>query len=479
MPLPRTGRPADEVRRDLDSLAHDDLRFKEGRAFGLTFNPDHDVQALAEEAYLGFISKNGLDFTQFPSLLRLETDITTMVKHQLGLEGDAGCGSFTSGGTESILLAVKTARDRFREQNPHVERPRMLIPVSAHAAFWKAAHYLDVDFQTLPVETERFTVRPETVEAAIDERTFFIVGSSPNYTYGTIDPIAQLGEIAEKHDIWLHSDACMGGMLLPYFAEAGRDIPAWDFSVPGVRSISCDLHKYGYALKGASVVVYRDRSLRSHQWFVGGDWMGYPLVNATVQSTKSGGALAAAWTTLNTLGDDGYRDLARQHMEITDALVEGIDAVDGVRMSCRPDYCIFAFTTEPGKCLFDLADRLKERGWYVQPILRQGELEACIHMTVSFRNFARIDEFLSDLKETTAAAKKNSIPLVLRPVIKGLAAMDPDRLTEERVVKLMNSFGVDGAITPGSPMALINAAMNDLSPAMRNKLLRIFSNRLF
>ena len=280
-------RSIDEVLGELREIAARDGEWGFGRAFTYVFDGP-DLSDLTVEAMRLFSGSNGLDPTAFPSFLRFENDLMAFARSILNGDEQA-VGSATSGGTESIILATKAARDSLRAGG--VEgRLNVVLPITGHAAFHKAAAYLDLDIRPTAVD-EGFRAIPEAVDEAIDERTALVVASAPSYAHGVVDPIAEIGRVAKKTGRWLHVDACVGGMVLPFLDDA----PDFDFSIETVDSISMDLHKYGYTPKGASLVLYRDAERRSHQFFATASWTGYPVANPTIQSTRSGASLAAAW----------------------------------------------------------------------------------------------------------------------------------------------------------------------------------------
>ena len=373
---------------------------------------------------------------------------------------------------------MKSARDFARQHKPHISNPEIILPITAHAAHWKGCHCLNIKPVRVAVNEDDFRVDIEKTKNAITENTIAIVGSAPSYTYGVIDDIEKLGELALKNDIWLHVDACMGGFMLPFYREAGADIPPFDLSVPGVCSISADLHKYGYCPKGASIVVYKDREHRSHQWFIGGQWLGYPMVNSTIQSSKSGGSLAAAWAVINYFGRDGYRDLAEQHILATRQLVEGMRKIDGISIPVDPDFCILGFST-PGKSIFKVADLMKERGWFVQPVLGHDPFEACLHITISYQNFDQTDAFLSDLKDCVQVADKVEFDPMMSQMLDGLREMPAESISPEFIKMALQGFGLKDGELPAGGMAEINEALNQLPYEFRNLLLKYFVNEVF
>ncbi|MBW1887159.1 MAG: aspartate aminotransferase family protein, partial [Deltaproteobacteria bacterium] len=264
MKIPQKGIPREEIFQKLEELRSNDLDWRSGRAFGYVFDAGAEAMEVGKQAYSMFLTENALDFTVFPSLLQLENELVSMASIHVGGDEDV-VGNFTSGGTESIILAVKTARDYFRAKRPDISEPEMILPTTAHAAFHKAAHYLDLKVVQVMVDPKTFKAEVELVRQAITPNTILLVGSAPSYAHGVVDPIRELGQLALEHDLLLHTDACMGGFLLPYFRRLGSSVPDFDFSVPGVTSLSMDLHKYAYTPKGASLVLYRNKDLRRFQ----------------------------------------------------------------------------------------------------------------------------------------------------------------------------------------------------------------------
>ena len=276
LPFPKNGQSRDEILSAMRAARDHDAQWQRGRVFGLVYHINDEIDELLKEASNLFFSENGLNPTAFPSLRKFETEIVAMTANLLG--GDAStAGNLTSGGTESLLCAVKTARDWARVAHPEITQPEILMPVTAHPAFEKAAEYFDVRVVKTPVRAD-FRADVDAMHTAITPNTILMIGSAPSYPHGVVDPIRELAALAQERGILFHTDACVGGFMLPFVKRLGYEVPDFDLSVPGVTSISADLHKYAYAAKGASVVLYRTSSLRRHQMFVSTDWPGgiYP-----------------------------------------------------------------------------------------------------------------------------------------------------------------------------------------------------------
>jgi sphinganine-1-phosphate aldolase len=476
MTLPKTGRDKDSILRELQERKKNDVDWQSGKVWGYVYDPGKEVMEVGKQAYMMYLTENALDPASFPSLLQFENDIIGLVSKQLNGDSEV-VGNFTSGGTESIICAVKAARDWARETKPHIKNPKMLLPTTAHAAFQKAAHYLGVTAVLVDVNNKTFAADPQKMEAAIDEDTIMLVGSAPSYAHGTIDPIEQLGDIAQRRGLWLHTDGCVGGWLLPYFRKLGVEMPLYDFRVPGVSSISVDLHKYAFCPKGASTVLYRNKSLRKHQIFTCTTWTGYSIVNPTVQSSKSGGPLAAAWAVINFVGDEGYMNLAKRAHEATQTIVKGIEAIKGLHLLAPPHMNLIAFGSDEVN-VFHLSDLMKERGWTLQPQLAYGGSKENLHLSINPASDAQLKPFLKDLAECVEAARSYQVSELPAMAKEALSAIDPKMLTPEMLEQILSMGGMGGFELP-KQMAEINETLNGLSPELRKKLLTEFLNALF
>ena len=465
-----------EVFEQLEAFRENDLKWQEGRAFGYVFDPGQDVMAVGKKAYTAFLSENGLDFTVFQSLQRLEKELAAFGAQHL--RGDKNVvGNFSSGGTESIILAVKAARDCYREKRPEIKQPEMILPTTAHAAFHKAAHYLDVRVVAVGVDPQTFKVSPDKVRQAITENTIMLVGSAPSYAQGVIDPIAELGDIALERDLWLHTDACMGGFLLPYFRRLGEPVPDFDFKVPGVSSISMDLHKYAYCPKGASLVLYRSKALRKYQIFACSEWIGYTIINNAVQSSKSGGPMAAAWAVLNYMGDEGYLEIARKKLAAVKKIAAGIEEIDGLRLLAQPQMSLVAFVSDSIN-VFHIIDEMNARGWYIQPVLSFDNSPVHIHLSISASNVGWEDEFLKDLARCVRIAAALPEGDLVKMVRAGLNDIDLNNVSDEDIKGLLAMAGISGQGLPDR-MADINGVLDELPARAREKILISFVNDLF
>ncbi|GLW33384.1 pyridoxal phosphate-dependent decarboxylase family protein [Actinoplanes regularis] len=462
--LPEKGVPADQILAELRELRAGDLPTHGGRLFAYVYDPALDgLDELARAAHALSASVNGLDPTAFPSLLAMENALVAAAAKLLG--GDASTvGSVTSGGTESLILAVKAARDA----HPSLQNPRLVVPSTAHAAFAKAAHYLRVGLDVVPVQDLR--ADPAAMAAAIGPETVLVAASAPSYAHGVVDPIPELAAVAAERGVRFHVDACFGGWILPYLRRLGADLPPFDLAVPGVTSISVDLHKYAYAPKGVSILLHRSEELRRPQYFAYADWPGYTMINPVISSTRSGGPIAAALATLRSIGDAGYLDLAASTREAVRILAEAVEATDGVRLYAPPETSVVCLASA-GVDLFVLADELAARGWHTQPQMAYRELEPTIHLTVTASVRSTVASFASDLCAAVEAARARG-PVELPP----LPPLTPEMITPEFIAVLAEGLGLGGG--DFSRMAEVNTVLNAAPPALREALLTGFLSLL-
>ncbi len=419
MPLGQQGRDVDEVIADLEAKRDGDVRWSDGRAFGMVYDGGPGVHEVAERAARLYLHENALNTKAFPSLGAIQSEVvewTADLLHGGPGHGDTcgpGCGTdgakgfLTSGGTESILCGVKAARERGRAERG-ITAPNVVLAESAHAAFHKAAHLFGLEVRKVPVRPD-WTADVDAMASAVDDDTVLLVGSAPQYPQGVMDDIPALGQVAIDAGCNLHVDACMGGFVLPFVERLGRDVPPWDFRVPGVSSISADIHKLGYAPKGVSVVLHASKQLRSYQTFVFDDWLGGFYASPNLQGTRSGLPMAAAWAVLSHLGIDGYVELTRTLLANADRMREGIRAIDGLTVLGDPTYHLIAMAADPDAGgepidVFALADALQAEGWYHD---RQGPPDS-LHSTVSNSNAGVIEDYLVALERCVARVRGTS-----------------------------------------------------------------------
>ena len=465
-----------DVLAQLRELRAGDLPTHGGRTLAYVYDSGlSEVDEIAAAAHALASSANGLDPTAFPSLLRMENDLVATAAGLLG-GGAETVGTVTSGGTESCLLAVLAARDA----RPGLAAPNLVLPETAHAAFHKAAHLFGVRKVVVPVDPVTFRADPAAMAAAIDESTVLVVASAPSYAHGVVDPVPEIAAAAAARGVRMHVDGCIGAWVLPYLARLGAGVPPFDFRVPGVTSISVDLHKYAYCAKGVSVLLHANAGLRRTHYFASADWPGYTMLNPTLQSTRSGGPLAAAWAVVRHLGDEGYLRLAEVTREAVARIREGVAGIDGLRILGDPDSTLIAFTAGGAEFdLFTVADEMKARGWYVQPQFAHGSSPLNLHLTVTAANHGSEAEFLADLAASVLAAKAAGPVAVDPDVAAFVAALDPETLTPEQFGGLLAAAGLTGGDGLPDRMAPINALLATAAEPLRERLLLEFLGALY
>lgn len=472
MKIPARGRSAPELLAELDARKTGDVPWSAGRVFAYIYDAGPEAMRLLKDAYSLYLVENGLDPMSFPSCRGLERDIISMAIDLLN-GGPGARGSFTSGGTESILLSVKAARDYTRSTKPGVGPLELLLPETAHPAFFKACAYFDVQPVVAPVTPATMRADPAAMERKVTDRTMMLVGSAPSYAHGVVDPIEDLAALAAARGLLMHVDCCVGGMYLPWARRLGDPIPAFDFSVPGVTQISMDFHKWGYAAKGASSISYRDERVWKHQIFAWSGWTGYTVVNATIQSTKSGGPLAACWAIMNHLGVEGYMRLVAQTQSAARKLRDAVATIEGLYVVGEPPANLLALAARDFD-IFALADRMRERRWFIQPQFGFGPSPPNVHLSIGASNVPQMDSLIADLRECVAALRASgSKSTAVNP---GLQAGAGPQALFEQVAGLVGSE--DGELA-GGDMATINNLLNGMPSPMRDELLVEFMKRMY
>lgn len=390
MRLPQKGTSSQALLANLKDRRRADADWRGARLFSLIYPAGPEVEEIVEQACLLYLHENALNPLRFPSLRQLETEVVQMTG-QLLHAPEGFDGAMTSGGTESILMAVKSARDRARAERG-VTQPEMVAPISAHPAFAKAASYLGIELKSAPLGPD-FRADVGAVADLIGERCVLVVGSAPNYPYGVVDPIPELAALAAERGISFHTDACLGGFLLPFWERLGEPVPPFDFRVPGVTTISADVHKYGYCVKGASVILHRDAEhLKRYQRFLYSGWPGGLYLSFAMAGARPAAPIAAAWAVMNHLGEEGYVRLAGRVRKATRRIQAGIAATPGLRLWGDPAMSVFAFGSDEFD-IFAVGDRMDERGWHPD---RQKGPDA-LHLMVSPEHDRVADRFVEDL----------------------------------------------------------------------------------
>jgi len=464
----------EQIVAELQARRARDLPTHGGRTLAYVYDSGlEDADEVARRAIAMYAATNGLDPTAFPSLLSMESELVAFAR-RLVHGADDVVGTVTSGGTESILLAVQTARDAAA-----VERPAMVVPATIHAAFAKAAHYFGVEMVVVPVGTGHRADVAAMAEAIdrLGDRVVLVAASAPSYAHGVIDPIAELAAVTRERGLRFHVDACIGGWILPWMPEA----PAWDFAVPGVTSISVDLHKYAYTPKGVSLLLHATPELRRPQFFAHAGWPGYTMLNSTTQSTKSGGPLAAAWAVVHLIGEDGYRRLVDRTVEGTRRLAAGIEQIEHLHLVEPPETSLVVLGTDDAVDVFTVSDLMLDRGWFVQPQMRFGDEPANLHLTICAATAPAVDDFLDDLRSAVAEAAETG-PIRVDPALaEAAASLDPDTLDDKAfdgLLALAGLAGEDGGVAVPARLGPVNALIDVAPPRVREALMIAFLDRL-
>ncbi len=389
--FPEHGTDHDALLAEMRERKREDTDWRSGRTWSLVYEADdEDVTRVLEDAYHLYLHENALNPFAFPSLRRYEDEVVAWTADLLHAPEGAG-GSMSSGGTESIFLAVQVTRDEARAERG-LTRTAMVVPETAHPAFRKAAKYLDVELRLAPLRDD-LRADVDAMASLVDADTALVVASAPCYPYGVVDPVEEIAALAAERGVACHVDACLGGFVLPFLERLGEDVPPWDLRVEGVSSISADVHKYGYAVKGASTIVHRSRArLMDHQLFLVDDWPGGIYGGFTTAGTRPAGPIAAAWAVLAHLGADGYTALTEVVRDTTRALREGVDALDGLHVLGDPDATTFAFGSQRHD-ISAVGDVMDDRGWHLD---RQPD---SLHLIVMPQHARVVEPFLADLAD--------------------------------------------------------------------------------
>ncbi len=431
--IPATGRDRDEVLAEMAAMADlEAARWADGYASGSVYNGDPDHIDFLNRVYALNSQANPLHTDLWPSAVKYESEIVAMTATMLGGAGigdgpgtDTGiCGTVSSGGSESIQLAMKTYRDHARATRG-ITRPQMVVPISAHAAFDKAAQYFGIDIVHVPTGPDGRADVAAT-EAAITDDTVVLVGSSPSFPHGVIDPIEELSELARSRGIGFHTDACLGGFVLPWAEKLGYPVPGFDFRLPGVTSMSGDTHKYGYAAKGTSVVLYRSLELRHFQYFTTTDWPGGLYCSPTFAGSRPGALSAACWAALVSIGEAGYLDATRRILEVADTVKAGLRA-DFAELDVIGDpLFVIAFASNDETLdIFRVFDAMSRRGWSLNGLHRP----AAVHLCVTLRHTQPgvPERFLADLRSAIDEVRADPNREGGMAPIYGMADTIPDR----------------------------------------------------
>ncbi len=437
--FPEKGADAGEILAQLAAMAqNEDPVWEDGKCSGTMYSGDHDHYAMLNEAFSHFGHVNALQRDMCMSMNRFESEIIAMTLDMLhGDAADDACGTMTSGGTDSILNAMLSYREQAREERG-ITQPEIIWPVAAHPAFRKAAHLFGMTIVPAPIDPETTLVDVEFVRENVNEKTAVIIGSAGNYPYGTIDPIAELSEIALEHGVGLHVDGCLGGFILPWGQELGYDIPVFDFRLPGVTSISADTHKYGYGLKGTSVLAMRSKKLRQYQYFMVTDWKGGAYASPGLAGSRSGGLIAATWTSMVTLGREGFLKRARRIFETSFGMQAAVKSHPELKLMGNPTFCFSFYSDEFD--IYHVNDFMKTRGWRFNGQQNPNAIHLCV--TGPQTQDGVVEMFTTDLAKAVAYAKSPSQP---KPKSGGMygGGIDGLDLSNEGLVKMFMTAAMD------------------------------------
>lgn len=398
--LPDDGRGWQAIEREMLEFRKDDVDWRNGRMpFQIWYGGD-DIFDVQKKAYTLFMQENGGGAGKaFKSLKAMEDGV---IDFGAGiLRGPDAVGHITSGGSESIFVAMKAARDWGRANKPAIKDPEVVVPFSGHPTFNRAAQYLGLTIKRVPVGKD-FRADVPAMAKAITPNTIALVGSAVCFPYGVIDPIEDLAKVARDRDLWLHVDACVAGYQAPFARELGYPVPDFDFTVPGVTSISADLHKYGFAAKGTSTVLYRNADFEKHQPFEFTEWPMGHFSNPNVASTRPGGSIAAAWAVMNYLGRDGYLKLNKRLMGMRDQYIAGINGIDGIRINGTPHSLIITYSaSSPDVDMNVVSDEMGARGWWIGRLVQPPG----IMLGLSLPHEPVREEYLDHLRASVAKSR--------------------------------------------------------------------------
>jgi sphinganine-1-phosphate aldolase len=389
------------IEKQMDAMSENDIKWRDGRSPVFVFGSTPEVYEVKLNAFVKFFTENGLGGARaFAGIGQMEREIIEM-----GLDlfhaPENGAGSMSTGGTESILLAVKCCRDWSRANRKNITKPNIVGGLSIHPAFDKAASLMDLEVRRTELGPD-YRTNPDAVEAAIDDQTILVVGSAPCFPHGVIDPIEQLSDLCMRKNIWLHVDACVGGYIAPFAKKLGYDVPRFDFELPGVRSMSADLHKFGHAAKPASTVFYRDADYHQYQKFDHGEWSGARLITQTFVGTRPGGAIAAAWAVMHFLGEEGYLAITDRIMKMAKNYIEGINAIDGLEVVSNPNLSIITYQiVDPELDLATIAEAMRKHGWLMS-MTRQPQ---SVLLMMSLLHEPVREEYLENLRAAVAESR--------------------------------------------------------------------------
>jgi len=420
--IPAVGRDHADILRDMEAMRElEESHWKDGFISGAVYHGDQNHIDFLNQVYAINSQSNPLHADVWPSANKFESEIVAMTGNMLGGEGQDVCGTLSSGGTESIMLAMKTYRDWAREKKG-ITKPEMIVPVTAHAAFDKASQYFNIKTIHIPMD-ENFRADVNAAKKAITANTIVIVGSAPTFPHGAIDPIAELSELARQHNIGFHTDACLGGFVLPWAEKLGYPVPPFDFRLPGVTSISADTHKYGYAAKGTSVILYRGQELRHFQYYTSTEWPGGLYFSPTFAGSRPGALSAACWAAMTAIGAEGYMSATKKILETAAAIKKGVNEIPELHVNGDPLFVV-SFASETIN-IYKVLDYMSHKKWSLNGLHKP----TCIHLCVTLRHTQPgvAERFLADLREAVDHVKAHPEEKGSMAPIYGMGATIPMR----------------------------------------------------
>jgi len=427
--IPEMGRARADILRDMQAMRdREEETWKDGFVSGAVYHGDESHIEFLNQVYAINSQSNPLHADVWPSATKFEAEIVAMTAHMLGGDGASTTlseqdvhGTVSSGGTESIMLAMKTYRDWARETKG-ITQPEMIVPVTAHAAFDKASQYFNIKTVHIPIDAN-FRADVNAARKAVNKNTIVIVGSAPSFPHGAIDPIEELSELAREHGIGFHTDACLGGFVLPWAERLGYPVPKFDFRLPGVTSMSADTHKYGYAAKGTSVVLYRGLELLHHQYYTAADWPGGLYFSPTFAGSRPGALSAACWAALTSIGEQGYLDATKRILETAAQVKEGIRQIPELRVLGEPLFVV-AFASDTID-VYKVLDFMSHKKWSLNGLHKP----TCVHLCVTLRHTQPgvAERFLADLREAVEHVRAHPEEKGTMAPVYGMASTIPMR----------------------------------------------------
>ncbi|XP_046859969.1 sphingosine-1-phosphate lyase 1-like isoform X2 [Xenia sp. Carnegie-2017] len=442
--LPNKGMGREVLLKEVDKYENmGKINWKAGRVSGTVYHGGKELTDVLSEAYKHFTWSNPLHPDVFPGVRKMEAEVVKMCVNMFN-GGPQACGTTTSGGTESILLACKTYRDWAKEEKG-IKKAEIIAPVSVHAAFEKAAAYFNMKLILVPVNEKTRKCDVRAMRRAITRNTALLVGSCPSYPHGVIDSIEEIAKLGKRYNIGVHVDCCLGGFLVPFMKDAGFSLAPFDFTVDGVTSISVDTHKYGFAPKGSSVILYNTQELRHYQFFVSTDWTGGIYACPTIPGSRSGGIIAACWAAMMYMGEQGYIDCTKKIIKTREYIEKGLRQIKGIFVYGEPEVCVVGFGSDNFD-IFALGNELTENGWNMNSLQYPSGIHICVTMPITQSGVA--DKFIKDVKEATAKIMKNPKKKTTGGgAIYGMAQQIPDRsMVSELACSFIDSLYTTDAI---------------------------------